>query len=75
MMRAAYVTQDDTLFPSLTVRENLTFAAAVKLPSSLAWAEKQRRVEEVGRKHQCLLYIVWSHIPRPISVNLLHRFL
>ncbi|GAQ83812.1 ABC transporter G family [Klebsormidium nitens] len=43
----AYVTQDDTLFPFLTVRENLTFAAAVKMPSCDPWAEKQRRIEEV----------------------------
>ncbi|BBN16152.1 ATP-binding cassette, subfamily G (WHITE), member 2 [Marchantia polymorpha subsp. ruderalis] len=42
---SAYVMQDDLLFPMLTVKETLRFAAELRLPSSSA--EKSSRVREV----------------------------
>ncbi|KAG6543777.1 hypothetical protein Mapa_014808 [Marchantia paleacea] len=42
---SAYVMQDDLLFPMLTVKETLRFAAELRLPSSSA--EKNARVREV----------------------------
>ena len=44
---AGYVTQDDHLLPNLTVRETLTFAALLKLPSTLSKEEKLAQVEAV----------------------------
>jgi ABC-type multidrug transport system ATPase subunit len=44
----SYVTQDDDgLLPFLTVRETLHFAAALRLPSHMSSADKERRAEEV----------------------------
>lgn len=44
----AYVCQDDdALLPYLTVRENLRFAAGLRLPAHLSKAEKHRRAESV----------------------------
>ncbi|KAL3695275.1 hypothetical protein R1sor_009351 [Riccia sorocarpa] len=44
---SAYVMQDDLLFPMLTVKETLTFAAEVRLPSSTHDAERRR--DRVGQ--------------------------
>jgi len=44
----SFVTQDDEgLLPSLTVRETLRFAAALRLPSWMNKAEKNKRADEV----------------------------
>ncbi|ROW08907.1 hypothetical protein VMCG_02679 [Cytospora schulzeri] len=45
---SSYVCQDDNaLLPSLTVRETLHFAAALRLPSFMSKAEKHSRAEEI----------------------------
>ncbi|KAJ4992514.1 ABC transporter [Stagonosporopsis vannaccii] len=46
-IRSAYVIQQDILLPTLTVRETLTYAAQLRLPSSVTQAERKRLVEEV----------------------------
>lgn len=44
----SYVSQNDNaLLPSLTVRETLHFAAALRLPSFMSKAEKHQRAEEI----------------------------
>lgn len=45
--RAAYVTQDDVLIGTLTVRETLLFAAKLRLPLSMTSAEKEAVVDAV----------------------------
>lgn len=42
-----YVMQEDRLFPSLTVRETLTFVARLKMPARFSLEEKTERVEQV----------------------------
>uniref|UniRef100_A0A1X7SX42 ABC transporter domain-containing protein n=1 Tax=Amphimedon queenslandica TaxID=400682 RepID=A0A1X7SX42_AMPQE len=44
---SGYVVQDDVIMGTLSVRENLYFSAALRLPNSMKWAEKKRRVEKV----------------------------
>eukprot|EP00887_Chlorella_sp_A99_P005572 scaffold1.g5572.t1 len=44
---AAYVTQDDVMFPNLTVRETFAFAANMRLGSSVSNEAKQQAVEHV----------------------------
>ncbi|KAL1569871.1 ABC transporter G member 21 [Salvia divinorum] len=43
-----FVAQDDALYPHLTVLETLTYAALLKLPSSLALREKAEQAEMVA---------------------------
>lgn len=45
--QTAYVLQDDIFFTNLTVRETLRFSAYLKLPRSLSWKQKRKRVEDV----------------------------
>ncbi|KAL2098049.1 hypothetical protein ACEWY4_007256 [Coilia grayii] len=49
---SGYVVQDDVVMGTLTVRENLRFSAALRLPSSVSQKEKEVRVnhliEELG---------------------------
>eukprot|EP01100_Stratorugosa_tubuloviscum_P012857 TRINITY_DN622_c0_g1_i1.p1 TRINITY_DN622_c0_g1~~TRINITY_DN622_c0_g1_i1.p1 ORF type:complete len:709 (-),score=327.95 TRINITY_DN622_c0_g1_i1:57-2183(-) len=45
--QTAYVAQDDALYPMLTVRETLMYAAQLRLPQSLSTAAKRARVEQV----------------------------
>lgn len=42
---AAYVTQDDNLIGTLTVRETITYSARLRLPDKMAWSEKRALVE------------------------------
>nr|XP_057923955.1 broad substrate specificity ATP-binding cassette transporter ABCG2-like [Doryrhamphus excisus]XP_057923956.1 broad substrate specificity ATP-binding cassette transporter ABCG2-like [Doryrhamphus excisus] len=42
---SGYVVQDDVVMGTLTVRENLNFSAALRLPSSISKAEKEQRVD------------------------------
>lgn len=46
-IRSAYVIQQDILLPTLTVRETLTYAAQLRLPSTVTSSERKRLVEEV----------------------------
>ncbi|XP_010274916.1 PREDICTED: ABC transporter G family member 11 [Nelumbo nucifera] len=42
---AAYVTQDDNLIGTLTVRETILYSARLRLPDKMPWSEKQELVE------------------------------
>lgn len=42
---AAYVTQDDTLIGTLTVRETIAYSARLRLPDKMPWSEKSTLVE------------------------------
>lgn len=42
---AAYVTQDDTLIGTLTVRETIAYSARLRLPDKMPWSEKSAIVE------------------------------
>ncbi|NXO01319.1 ABCG2 protein, partial [Rhinopomastus cyanomelas] len=44
---SGYVVQDDVVMGTLTVRENLTFSAALRLPKSLKEEEKKERVNQI----------------------------
>ncbi|KAL7982111.1 hypothetical protein Chor_001168 [Crotalus horridus] len=44
---SGYVVQDDIVMGTLTVRENLMFSAALRLPLSTSKYEKKQRVEQV----------------------------
>ncbi|XP_058204360.1 ABC transporter G family member 22-like isoform X2 [Rhododendron vialii] len=45
--RIGFVTQDDVLFPHLTVKETLRYAALLRLPKTLAKEEKEKRAIDV----------------------------
>ncbi|KAF5745509.1 putative ATP-binding cassette transporter [Tripterygium wilfordii] len=42
---AAYVTQDDNLIGTLTIREMISYSARLRLPDKMSWSEKQALVE------------------------------
>ncbi|KAL8464896.1 hypothetical protein ACS0TY_034397 [Phlomoides rotata] len=42
---AAYVTQDDNLIGTLTVRETISYSARLRLPDRMPWADKRTLVE------------------------------
>lgn len=67
----SYVTQDDdALLPSLTVRETLQFAAALRLPRWMSKEEKHRRAEEVILKmglKECADNLIGSEFVKGIS--------
>ncbi|KAH8146025.1 uncharacterized protein LAJ45_09947 [Morchella importuna] len=67
----SYVTQDDdALLPSLTVRETLQFAAALRLPGWMSKEEKHRRAEEVILKmglKDCADNLIGSEFAKGIS--------
>jgi ATP-binding cassette subfamily G (WHITE) protein 2 len=44
---SGYVMQDDLLFPDLTVKETLRYAAFLRLPAKMSRDEKLKRVDEV----------------------------
>lgn len=44
---SGYVVQDDVVMGTLSVRENLRFSAALRLPSSVSKQEREQRVEDV----------------------------
>lgn len=46
-IQSGFVIQQDILLPTLTVRETLTYAAQLRLPSSISQEERKRLVEEV----------------------------
>ncbi|XP_064387241.1 broad substrate specificity ATP-binding cassette transporter ABCG2-like [Halichondria panicea] len=45
--KTGYVVQDDIVTGSLTVKENFMFSAALRLPSSTSWAQREERVATV----------------------------
>lgn len=45
--RIGFVTQDDVLFPHLTVKETLTYAALLRLPKTLTKEQKENRAMDV----------------------------
>lgn len=45
--QAAYVEQEDLMYPYLTVRETVRFAAMLKLPEHLTKAQKEVNVEAI----------------------------
>ncbi|KAG6414366.1 hypothetical protein SASPL_127088 [Salvia splendens] len=45
--RIGFVTQDDVLFPQLSVEETLVFAALLRLPSRMSRRQKYERVEQI----------------------------
>ncbi|KAI4789959.1 hypothetical protein KUCAC02_034919 [Chaenocephalus aceratus] len=44
---SGYVVQDDVVMGTLTVRENFTFSAALRLPASVSQEEKEQKVEKL----------------------------
>ncbi|NWW85610.1 ABCG2 protein, partial [Rhynochetos jubatus] len=44
---SGYVVQDDVVMGTMTVRENLHFSAALRLPSSISVKEKEERVAQI----------------------------
>ncbi|KAM5582700.1 ABC transporter G family member 26 [Rosa sericea] len=48
--RIGFVTQDDVLFPQLTVEETLVFSAFLRLPGSMSRQEKYARVETIMKE-------------------------
>ncbi|XP_075488397.1 ABC transporter G family member 26-like [Primulina tabacum] len=48
--RIGFVTQDDVLFPQLTVKETLVFAAFLRLPSTMSQRQKYQRVAMVVKQ-------------------------
>ncbi|KAJ8775181.1 hypothetical protein K2173_020185 [Erythroxylum novogranatense] len=48
--RSAYVTQDDTLLATLTVREAVYYSAQLQLPESMSKSEKKERAEMTIRE-------------------------
>lgn len=67
----SYVCQDDdALFPCLTVRENLQFAAALRLPTHLSKTQKRQRAESVLLKlglRDCADNLVGDNLIKGIS--------
>jgi ABC-type multidrug transport system ATPase subunit len=47
IFRIGFVTQDDVLFPQLTVQETLVFAALLRLPASMSRQQKLARVDAI----------------------------
>ncbi|CAL1377648.1 unnamed protein product [Linum trigynum] len=47
---SAYVTQDDALMTTLTVREAITYSAMLQLPDAMPESEKKRRAETTIRE-------------------------
>ncbi|CAJ1967333.1 unnamed protein product [Sphenostylis stenocarpa] len=45
--RIGFVTQDDVLFPHLTVKETLTYAARLRLPKTFTKEQKEKRALDV----------------------------
>ncbi|XP_041910081.1 ATP-binding cassette sub-family G member 3-like [Arvicola amphibius] len=44
---SGYVPQNDVVMPTLTVRDNIEFSAALRLPMTMTRDEKRRRINEV----------------------------
>lgn len=62
MCRIGFVTQDDVLFPHLTVKETLTFAALLRLPKTLTKQQKEERAMDVISELGLERYIPWKNV-------------
>jgi ABC-type multidrug transport system ATPase subunit len=59
--RIGFVTQDDVLFPQLTVEETLVFSAFLRLPSNMSQQQKYARVEMIVKELGLERYVLdWS---------------
>ncbi|TPX37595.1 hypothetical protein SmJEL517_g00656 [Synchytrium microbalum] len=68
--KIAYVQQDDIFYEMLTVRETLRYAALLKLPDTMTYKDKMRRVDKVvseTRLTDCLDTKVGDAVFRGIS--------
>lgn len=45
--RIGFVTQDDVLFPHLTVKETLVYTALLRLPKTLKKKQKEERAMDI----------------------------
>ncbi|KAF5473978.1 hypothetical protein F2P56_005923 [Juglans regia] len=68
--RIGFVTQDDVLFPHLTVKETLTYAALLRLPKTLTREQKEKRaidvINELGLE-RCQDTIIGGSFVRGVS--------
>ncbi|XP_004292538.1 PREDICTED: ABC transporter G family member 22-like [Fragaria vesca subsp. vesca] len=68
--RIGYVMQDDLLFPHLTVKETLTYAALLRLPISLTKTQKKERamhvIHELGLE-RCQDTVIGGILVRGVS--------
>lgn len=57
--RIGFVTQDDVLFPHLTVKETLTYTALLRLPKVLTKQQKEQRaisvIQELGLERYTII--------------------
>ncbi|KAH0499869.1 ATP-binding cassette sub-family G member 3 [Microtus ochrogaster] len=72
---SGYVPQNDALMPNMTVRENVEFSAALRLPMTMTRDEKRRRINEVLKllcldKESNVKISASSPPPPPISLPL-----
>eukprot|EP00249_Psilotum_nudum_P014605 c24911_g1_i1 orf=624-3056(-) len=68
--RLGFVTQDDIMYPHLTVRETLIYAALLRLPKNLTEQEKIERAEkvmEVLKLGKCRDTIIGNSLLRGVS--------
>eukprot|EP00252_Welwitschia_mirabilis_P021401 TRINITY_DN5495_c0_g3_i3.p1 TRINITY_DN5495_c0_g3~~TRINITY_DN5495_c0_g3_i3.p1 ORF type:complete len:700 (-),score=99.66 TRINITY_DN5495_c0_g3_i3:995-3094(-) len=68
--RIGFVTQDDVLFPHLTVRETLIYAALLRLPRFLSKESKRQRAMEVIHElglDRCRDTIIGGNLVRGVS--------
>lgn len=56
------MTQDDVLFPQLTVEETLVFAAFLRLPGSMSRQQKYARIEMIVKELGLERYACQVHI-------------
>ncbi|KAJ3218140.1 hypothetical protein HDU67_006544 [Dinochytrium kinnereticum] len=47
IQNSGYVTSDEVEIGALTVQETLSFAASLRLPTSMSWAEKLKKIQDV----------------------------
>ncbi|KAE8725777.1 ABC transporter G family member 22 [Hibiscus syriacus] len=68
--RIGFVTQDDVLFPHLTVKETLTYAARLRLSKALSRQQKEKRAIDVIRElglERCQDTMIGSSFVRGVS--------
>ncbi len=59
--RMGFVTQDDVMFPMLTVRESLLFAALLRLPNSMTRIQKIQRADTVLKELGLERWLTQTH--------------